>query len=100
MSWLDSIKNVGNNLVQWGGKTLTPPPETDQFAINGELSPDEFERAGDKLTQVCSSWTWRPSSNPKYHSKYLNEKKQYLILEKALCRRRIGVLPSGQEEKI
>ena len=29
-------------------------------------------------------------------SKYLDEKKQYLVLEKALCKRRIGVLPVGQ----
>ncbi len=96
MSYWDKLKNAGNNLVQWGGKTLAPPPETDQFETNGELSPDEFQRAGDKLTQVCSSWTWKPSSNKDYHSKYLDENKQYLLLEKAICRRRIGVLPSGQ----
>lgn len=31
MSYWDKLKNAGNNLVQWGGKTLSPPPETDQF---------------------------------------------------------------------
>jgi ubiquitin-like-conjugating enzyme ATG3 len=68
--------------------------------VNGQLSPDEFIRAGDKLTQVCSGWKWMPSSNPAYLSKYLPETKQYLILEKILCKKRISVLPTGTEEKI
>ena len=41
-----------------------------------------------------------PSSNPAYFSKYLDEKKQYLILEKVLCKRRISVIPTGTEEKV
>ena len=26
------------------------PPETEQFEENGKLSPEEFKKAGDKLT--------------------------------------------------
>ena len=93
----DGIKNAANNMYQGVSKKLNAPPEQDVFEGTGELSPDEFRRAGDKLTQVCASWSWRPSSNPKYVSTYMDEKKQYLVLEKALCKRRIGVLPVGQE---
>ena len=49
----DKMKNMANNAYQGISKNVYPPPETDQFEISGELSPDEFRRAGDKLTQVC-----------------------------------------------
>lgn len=52
------------------------------------------------MTEVCAGWKWMPSSNPNFSSKYLDEKKQYLILEKVLCKRRISVIPSGSEEKV
>lgn len=96
----DKAKNAANNVVMGASKKLYPPPETDQFEENGKLSPDEFKRAGDKLTEVCSGWKWMPSSNPNYSSKYLDEKKQYLILEKALCKSRISVIPAGTEERV
>lgn len=41
-----------------------------------------------------------PSSNPKYCSKYLDEKKQYLTLSKVPCRRRVSIAPAGEEEKV
>lgn len=49
----NAVKNTLNNTNQAISKAMYPPPETDQFEISGELSPDEFRRAGDKLTQVC-----------------------------------------------
>ncbi len=41
-----------------------------------------------------------PSSNPAYSSKYLDEKKQYLVLEKSPCKKRIGSIATGTEEKV
>ena len=41
-----------------------------------------------------------PSSNPDYKSKYLDESKQFLILEKVLCKKRVSVAASGEEEKV
>lgn len=76
----NAVKNTGNNIVMDLSKAVYPPPETPQFQASGKLSPQEFIQAGDKLTEVCSGWKWMPSSNPKHFSKYLNEKKQYLIL--------------------
>jgi|JI9StandDraft_2_1071091.scaffolds.fasta_scaffold3117381_1 hypothetical protein len=46
MSWLDWGKNLVNNVGQEIGKMWAPPPEKDTFQVNGELSPDEFRRAG------------------------------------------------------
>jgi hypothetical protein len=39
-------KNLANNLVQEIGKKWSAPPEKDVFQETGELSPDEFKRAG------------------------------------------------------
>ncbi|CAM6000191.1 unnamed protein product [Sphagnum balticum] len=94
----DSIKNAANNLVIEVGKKLSPPPEKDTFQINGELSPDEFRRAGDHLTEICGGWKWRSSLNPHYSSNYLKQpEKQFLSLEKVICRRRLNV--PGKEQK-
>ena len=41
-----------------------------------------------------------PSSNPSYESKYLDKAKQFLILEKVLCKKRVSVAPTGEEEKM
>ena len=48
--WYDKAKNAANNALMGASKKLYPPPDTDQFEENGKLSPDEFKRAGDKLT--------------------------------------------------
>ena len=96
----DAAKNMANKVKMGASNYIYAPPETDQFEENGQLSPDEFKRAGDKLTEVCAGWKWMPSSNPDYKSKYLDESKQYLVLEKVLCKKRVSVAPSGEEEKV
>ena len=90
MYYWDMAKNFANNITQEVGKKLSPPPEKDVFQESGELSPDEFKRAGDHLIKVCGDWQWKPSLNPQYQSKYLPENQQYLLLEQNLCRRRLN----------
>lgn len=82
-------KNMLNNVGMSISKAISTPPSTEQFEQTGQLSPDEFLKAGDKLIEVCSEWKWMPSANPKFVSKYLDEKKQFLLLEKALCKKRV-----------
>ena len=48
----DYLKNTANNIVMDVSKHIYDPPKTDQFEINGQLSPDEFRRAGDHLVNV------------------------------------------------
>jgi ubiquitin-like-conjugating enzyme ATG3 len=90
MSWWDWGKNIANNLAQEIGKKWSPPPEKDMFQETGELSPDEFKRAGDHLIKICNGWQWKASENKEFRSKYLDEGQQYLLLEKNLCRRRLN----------
>lgn len=37
-----------------------------------------------------------PSLNPNFVSKYLDEKKQYLVLEKVQCRKRVSNVQTGE----
>jgi ubiquitin-like-conjugating enzyme ATG3 len=90
MSWWDWSKNIANNFAQEIGKKWSPPPEKDMFQETGELSPDEFKRAGEHLIKICNGWQWKPSENKEFRSKYLDENQQYLLLEKNLCRRRLN----------
>ena len=83
-------KNFANNITQEVGKKISPPPEKDVFQENGELSPNEFKLAGDHLIKICSDWQWKPSLNNNYHTKYLPENQQYLLLENNLCKRRLN----------
>ena len=96
--WYDWLKNKGLKVVIEIGKTFSPPPEKDTFQINGEMSPDQFIRAGHHLTNVSNAWQWKASENKEFVSKYLPEKQQYLLLEKVLCRRRLNTNASLAEE--
>lgn len=72
---------------------LFKPAEGDLFQINGQLSPNEFYRAGDHLTKVCAGWQWKPSLIPNYTSPCMKDKdKQFLMLEKVVCRRRLSTM--------
>ena len=84
MSWLDIAKNSVNNFVSGVSNMITSAPKTDQFLINGQLSPMEFEKAGDKLVDTIGGWTWKPSLHATKKSAYLPENKQFLMLDKVL----------------
>ena len=83
---------------------MAPPPEKDMFQESGELSPDEFRRAGEHRIKLCAGWQWKPSENNEFSSKYLPEGQQYLLLEKVLCRKRLNQNlkeePKKMEEKV
>ena len=66
MSWTDYFSNVANKIKIAVGEHIYEVPEHDVFQINGELSPNEFIRAGDHLIKICKEWHWRPSSNKDY----------------------------------
>lgn len=87
--WNLAKKKV-NDLVEGVGPTFVPPPEKDMFQINGELSPNEFSKAGDHLISICTDWKWKASENKDRQSKYLKDDQQYLLLEKVICRRRLN----------
>ena len=63
---MNFLQNLGRDLV----KKFESAPTTEQFLKNGQLSPMEFEKAGDKLVDTIGGWNWRPSLT-KVKSKYL-----------------------------
>lgn len=92
MKFIDKCKSLF-------GKLFYPPPEKDVFQETGELSPDEFTRAGNHLIQIDNGWQWRPSENPYFKCQYLDENKQYLVFDKALCRRRLNTSTVEEPKK-
>lgn len=97
--WVDWGKNLLNKGVQELGKKWSPPPEKDMFQLTGELSPDEFKRAGSHLIKICNGWQWKPAEKKELNSQYLKENEQYLLLEKAICRRRLNSSLEAEEKK-
>jgi hypothetical protein len=70
-SYWEKLKGAANNAVQGLGAMISKAPTTEQFLINGMLSPIEFEKAGDKLVETVGGWVWKSSLNPNRKSAYL-----------------------------
>lgn len=70
------------------------------FVKNGQLSPVEFEKAGDKLVDSVGGWSWKPSLVAKNITKYLPENKQFLMLEKVRCEKRASQLQRLAEQSV
>lgn len=57
---------------------LTPINNVSNFSTTGEISPDEFVKAGDYLVSRFPTWEWS-SAPSKLQKSYLPADKQYLI---------------------
>eukprot|EP01016_Furgasonia_blochmanni_P046832 TRINITY_DN680_c0_g2_i4.p1 TRINITY_DN680_c0_g2~~TRINITY_DN680_c0_g2_i4.p1 ORF type:complete len:347 (-),score=22.90 TRINITY_DN680_c0_g2_i4:171-1124(-) len=69
-------------------KAPVQPPKQSQFQEKGILTPEEFVIAGDQLTSMCPSWSWKSAPNKKNQSQYLPPEKQYLFA-RVPCHKRV-----------
>lgn len=69
---------------------LTPTLKSSGLA-EGQLSPDEFVRAGDYLIRMAPAWHWERGDVGKAKS-YLPPDKQFLVTKGVPCRRRVRAL--------
>lgn len=53
-------------------------PKDSKFYETGILTPEEFVAAGDQLTQVCPSWTWKPAVSKNLENPAFPPEKQFL----------------------
>ena len=97
--FFDGVKNTLVNATMGVSDKLglNPPPTTDSFRINGQLSPSEFMRAGDKLAQSSGGWKWSKSQSS-YKSKYLEDDKQFLMLGLVRILLIVGEMRSTSEQ--
>ncbi len=57
---------------------LTPLNHESNFAETGEISPEEFVKAGDYLVYKFPTWRWSPTSSSKRRD-FLPDDKQFLV---------------------
>lgn len=76
---------------------LTPINNESNFRTTGEISPEEFVKAGDYLVYKFPTWTW--GTCPKnLQKKFLPEDKQFLVTRHVpLYQRVAGYLPQGDQ---
>jgi len=83
------------------GREVSAPMTVSNFREKGEITPVEFERAGDALVQCCPSWKWE-SGDPAKAQNYLPKTKQFLMTRGVPCSMRISTLENqvkGRETK-
>ncbi|SMQ49236.1 unnamed protein product [Zymoseptoria tritici ST99CH_3D7] len=68
---------------------FAPISHNSTFRENGQVTPEEFVKAGDYLTFKFPSWSWQPAASPSQRVAHLPNDKQYLITRGVPCRKRI-----------
>ena len=72
---------------------------TSTFRQTGELTPEEFVRAGDYLVYKFPSWGWAPAASPARAVAHLPPDKQFLVTRGVPCRRRLNEKFAGDGEE-
>lgn len=67
---------------------LTPLPQSSSFQKTGEITPEEFVKAGDYLVYRFPTWSWAPAS-PGKRRDFLPEDKQVLVTRHVPCAERV-----------
>ena len=73
--------------------TFVGPITSTRFMEKGQLTPEEFVGAGDKLVDKCPSWKWCGAADGKEGvHKAMPKDKRFLVMSGARCERRAGDL--------
>ena len=68
---MHGLLNKLNNFVQAAGAAIKNPKTVSDFYETGEITPQEFVEAGDKLINTNAIWRWRGSETPAMDNKSL-----------------------------
>jgi ubiquitin-like-conjugating enzyme ATG3 len=68
---------------------FAPLNHNSNFRATGQITPEEFQAAGDFLVYKFPSWSWADAATPDKRVPYFPAGKQYLITRGVPCRRRI-----------
>lgn len=84
---------------------FAPLNHTSNFRTTGQLTPEEFQAAGDFLVYKFPSWSWADAATPDKRVSYFPAGKQYLITRGVPCKRRVkggdkAFLGDGEEEQV
>ncbi|KAK0279388.1 E2-like enzyme [Friedmanniomyces endolithicus] len=81
---------------------FAPISHQSTFRATGQITPEEFQAAGDFLVYKFPSWSWADAATPDRRVSYFPPGKQYLITRGVPCRRRVkdglGLAGTGDGE--
>ncbi|KAI9850096.1 MAG: E2-like enzyme [Thelocarpon superellum] len=80
---------------------FAPISHTSTFRSTGQITPEEFVRAGDYLVYKFPTWAWADAEEPGKRVNYLPDGKQYLVTRGVPCHRRLDdnfAGDAGQDE--
>jgi ubiquitin-like-conjugating enzyme ATG3 len=96
---LGAIRNAAHTAADTARETIasvTPVSNVSKFADTGQLTPDEFLEAGDKLVAMCPTWRWESGDEPKRCS-YLPPTRQFLVTVRVPCLQRVRTLEASTD---
>ncbi|RCK55640.1 Autophagy-related protein 3 [Candida viswanathii] len=76
---------------------LTPINHTSNFSTTGEISPEEFVKAGDYLVYKFPTWQWSKCPKKELEKSFLPPDKQFLITKHVPSYQRAGSYLTGEE---
>jgi len=68
---------------------FAPISHQSTFRSTGQITPEEFQAAGDFLVYKFPSWSWSDAATPDKRVPYFPPGKQYLVTRGVPCRRRV-----------
>lgn len=68
---------------------FAPLNHNSNFRATGQITPEEFQAAGDFLVYKFPSWSWADAASPAQRVSYFPAGKQYLVTRGVPCRKRI-----------
>jgi ubiquitin-like-conjugating enzyme ATG3 len=89
---------ISSSLREWR-EYLTPVARTSSFKNNGEITPDEFVRAGEHLIHKFPTWSWSGAPASK-RVDYLPDDKQYLVTRHVPCKERAPVVGGDEVAEV
>lgn len=93
-----------STLSSWRDR-LAPVSHTSTFRSTGQITPEEFVRAGDYLVYKFPTWSWSDAASPAKRVAHLPDGKQFLVTRGVPCHRRLddnfaGDAGKGQDEMV
>lgn len=83
------MQNLIHTIIDPLRDRFAPLNHTSTFRTSGQITPEEFQAAGDFLVYKFPSWQWADAATPEKRVPYFPPGKQYLITRGVPCRRRI-----------
>jgi len=83
------MQNLIHTIIDPLRDRFAPLNHTSNFRATGQITPEEFQAAGDFLVYKFPSWSWADAATPDKRVPYFPPGKQYLVTRGVPCRKRI-----------